>query len=133
MRVSESQSNMYLDSKNGKALIAAIAEGNELELRILYDTGSFVEKATGDDYLKIKKLAQIIVENNAWEYIRESNGNDMLACDRIIEENWPIENKGYNDVKEITPTGRQLLLASYKTLISNRIKSFYNKGKENQF
>ena len=96
-------SYMYLDSKNGKALAAAIAEGSELEFKIIYGTGSFVERITGNDYLGMKQLAQILLDNDTWAYVLDDNGNDISAHDSYINASQPIEIIGHNDVKDITP------------------------------
>lgn len=89
--IDESDSYMYLDSITGKALLNAIIEGDELAFKMLYSTGSLVEEITGYDYLSIKHLAQLIVDNDAWAYVLDSDGNDLTVYDKWIEKNYPIE------------------------------------------
>jgi hypothetical protein len=84
-------SYILLDSDIGKDLLTEIIKGEELDFKLKYATGSHVETIIGDDYAEIKQLAQIILENNAWAYVLDGDGDDMKVYDKIISERFPIK------------------------------------------
>lgn len=80
---------MVLDSKNGKEFLRAIVAANEMDVKFIHKTGSIVESIKGDEYASIKRLVNLIVENDSWAYLFDTTW-DIQTWDDIINSNYPI-------------------------------------------
>lgn len=83
-------SSMYLDSVNGKELLSAIASSNEMDVKMIYDSGSHIATISGDEYTELQKVAKLIVDNDSWAYVCDIDGIVMSDWDVYINEEYPI-------------------------------------------
>ena len=90
--VGDSDSQLPLDSKRGKALLIKMTEVEGISVKLKYKTGSIVEEINSDQYSELKELARLIVDNDAWEYVQSEDlpeeGKDVW--DECIQNNWPL-------------------------------------------
>ncbi len=90
----EADSDLILSSDEGKKLLEALAQANEISLKYIFSTGAITEEVSQADYAEIKELAQILIKNDPWSFINEdsSYGLDKDGWDSLIHSKWPIEN-----------------------------------------